>query len=271
MSDKKIRLKDNYKKLLIIIALLFAPFLVGHVFYETAIINANALSSDAEKVEFSADFAYNHIYSFQYLFGYPFFRSGNDLLGFYVLGFSGCGELSYIQRCMLDRLGIEARPLVLLDDHEFNEVKVNGTWMVSDPGYADCHFLSTQERGQKRIEELGGLSVAYTIAPNGSIVWRTQDYVPVDWVTIRILNGAVSLSNCSITISCTTSMTATLDEEGCITIPIGNLAGFKDGKTYLTVNVSGKEFKIESLGEGRHVEYVFNLMDSFFNQDSLFP
>ncbi len=36
---------------------------------------------------------------------------------------------------------------------------------------------------------------------------------------------------------------------------------FKDGKTSLSVHVSGKDFQVSSLGEGREVECAFNLED----------
>lgn len=260
MRDKK-KCWNRIKKILVGTLLFMLPFGVGHLSYEVAVGNALTITSIHEKVTFSAEYALNHTFSVWQAFGIAIFRSGNTLLGFYVLGLSGCGELGYIQRCMLDRLEIENRRVILLDNHEFNEVIINGTWMATDPGYPDCHLLSTRERGQRRITELGGLSVAYTYAPNGSIIWRTQDYVPVDWVTIRILNGTSPLSKATITISRDASVSIWLDNNGSTTIPIGDLRGFKDSKTYLIVSVSGKEFQVSSLGEGRYTEYNFDLKD----------
>ncbi|MEN3037110.1 MAG: hypothetical protein ABC588_07150 [Candidatus Methanosuratincola petrocarbonis] len=261
IEKRRIWIKNHWKACFVVFLMLASPFLIGWASYENAIGSAGLLATEGERVIFTAQYALNHTFSVWQLFGAHLFRSRECLPAFYVLGFSACGELGYIQRCMLDRLGIENRGVLLLENHGFNEVLINGTWMATDPGYADCHFLSTWERGQKRIDELGGLSVAYTVAPNGSIVWRTQDYVPVDWVTIRILNGAVPLSDGKITISRTAPMEVTLDEEGSVTIPIGDLRGFKDGKTGMTVSVSGKDFQISSLGEGRRVDYCYSLED----------
>ena len=260
-KDRQKWVKQHCRALMAIGILLAAPFLVGYASYENAICSARNMPTDQEKVVFTSQYALNHTFSVWSTFGTPIFRSWEELPGFYVLGFSACGELVYIQRHMLARLGIEARPVDLLDNHVFNEVLVNGSWMATDPGYPGCHLLSTWERGQKRIEEMGGLSVAFYRDSDGSIVWRTQDYVPVDWVTIRILNGSSPLSNCSITLSRSTSVTATLDSEGKITIPVGDMRGFKTGDTSVRVEVSGKTFAIESRGEYRSVEYPYDISD----------
>lgn len=260
-KDRQKWVKQHCRALMAIGILLAAPFLVGYASYENAIFSARNMPTDQEKVVFTAQYALNHTFSVWSTFGKPILRSGEELPSFYVLGFSACGELAYIQRDMLTRIGIEARPVDLLDNHRFNEALVNGSWMATDPGYPGCHLLSTWERGHTRAEEMGGLSVAYTLDSNGSIVWRTQDYVPVDWVTIRILNGSSPLSNFSITLSHLTSVTATLDSDGKITIPIGDTRGFKTGDTSVRVEVSGKTFAIESRGEYRSVEYPYDISD----------
>jgi len=96
------------------------------------------------------------------------------------------------------------------------------------------------ERGQRRDEEMGGLSVAYSLDSNGSIIWRTHDYVPVNWITIRILNGSSPLSEAKLIISHLNSVAISLDSEGKITIPIGDTRSFKMGDTRVKVEVSGK-------------------------------
>jgi uncharacterized membrane protein YozB (DUF420 family) len=261
-KDRQNWVKQHYRALMAIGILLTAPFLVGYASYESAICSAHNMPTIQEKAVFTAQYALNHSFSVWSTFGTPLFRSGNELPGFYILGFSACGELGYIQRDMLTKLGIEVRPVRLLDNHEFNEVLIKGSWMATDPGYTDCHLLSMWERGQKRVEEMGGLSVAYSLDSNGSIIWRTQDYVPVDWIAIRILNGSSPLSEAKINISHLNSVAVSLDSEGKITIPIGDTRSFKMGDTSVKVEVSGKTFTVESRGEYRSVEYSYDIANS---------
>jgi len=116
-----------------------------------------------------------------------FLRAQNDFWKFLMAGAGQCGEMSTATVSYLDRLGIEARKVGLPgENHEFVEVKLNGSWWVVDPGYFGGDILSRQERASKRIEDVGAISyvVAYV---DSSFVELTQEYVPTDAIIIRVL------------------------------------------------------------------------------------
>lgn len=99
---------------------------------------------------------------------------------------------------LLNDAGFEARIIALPgEDHDFTECKVNGTWMVIDPGYGYTAPVSRQERANARLEEMGAIS--YVIAYNGSnFTELTSQYVTTDSITIKITNQGKPLPNAEV-------------------------------------------------------------------------
>ncbi|MEN3016617.1 MAG: hypothetical protein ABC585_06145 [Candidatus Methanosuratincola petrocarbonis] len=89
---------------------------------------------------------------------------------------------------------------------------------------------------------------------------RTQDYVPVDWVTVRILREGTPLANGSLALRHKSyKISIQLDANGSVTFPVGDACGFRGWSNYLTVEVQGGLFNITSYGEGRSLCYTYDL------------
>jgi hypothetical protein len=128
-------------------------------------------------------------------------RAQNDFWKFLMVGSGLCGEMSTATVSYLDRLGIEARKVGLpAENHEFVEVKLNGSWWVVDPGYFGGNILSRQERARKRIEEVGAISYVMTFV-DSSFVELTHEYVSTDTIIIRVLREGEPFANAQIVLT----------------------------------------------------------------------
>jgi len=98
----------------------------------------------------------------------------------------------------LSKLDIEARKVGLPgENHEFVEVKLNGSWWVVDPGYYRGEIITRQERANRRIDDVGAISyvVAYV---DSSFIELTQEYVPTDTIIIKVTLGGEQLVNAQV-------------------------------------------------------------------------
>jgi len=183
--------KARFKIACLIFIFLILPIIAGASLFNLALNDARSISSEEGKVSFAAEYSCNHTFSVDVTIGVPFFRSNNDMLGFFVFGFSACGELGFLERNILNSIGIKARPvLVPGENHEFNEIFVNGEWMASDPGYKEYPLNTTESRGNGRISEFGAVSLVYAVGEDGAIIWRTDDYNKnIDQVTIQVFRN----------------------------------------------------------------------------------
>jgi len=127
-----------------------------------------------------------------------FLRAQNDFWKFLMIGTGQCGEMSTATISYLSKLSIEARKVGLPgENHEFVEVKLNGSWWVVDPGYYRGEIITRHERANRRIDDVGAISyvVAYV---DSSFVELTQEYVPTDTISIRVTLGGEQLANAQV-------------------------------------------------------------------------
>jgi hypothetical protein len=126
-----------------------------------------------------------------------FHRAEGDYLKYLILGVGACGEMAKATKSALGFLGLESR---LVDfpgeDHMFVEVRINATWLVVDPGYR-LNLLTREERGNLRLQELGGLSYAFAHTENGFIE-LTSEYTMTDSVLVRVTRHGEPLSNARV-------------------------------------------------------------------------
>ena len=127
-----------------------------------------------------------------------FLRAQNDFWKFLMVGTGQCGEMSTATMSYLSKLDIEARKVGLPgENHEFVEVKLNGSWWVVDPGYYRGEIITRQERANRRIDDVGAISyvVAYV---DSSFIELTQEYVPTDTIIIKVTLGGEQLVNAQV-------------------------------------------------------------------------
>jgi len=191
-----------------------------------------------------------------------FLRAQNDFWKFLMVGTGRCGEMSTATISYVSKLGIEARKVSLPgENHEFVEVKLNGSWWVVDPGYYRGEIITRQERANRRINDVGAIS--YVIAyVDSSFVELTQEYVPTDTVIIRVTLGDEPLANAQITLKhlfMSSEWSLPLlytDGNGTVVLHLGALNYNNKAKEYEShyrILVAGKdtEFRATSTGSGQ--------------------
>jgi len=125
--------------------------------------------------------------------GNTFFKG----LKYLMMGVGGCGELAKATRTLLNLLGLESRIVEFPgEDHVFIEVKLNGSWIVVDPGYS-LNLVTREDRASRRIREMGGLSYVVAHTEYG-IVDLTREYVSTDLIRIRVTYNGEPLANAKI-------------------------------------------------------------------------
>ncbi|RLF46747.1 MAG: hypothetical protein DRN20_06830, partial [Thermoplasmata archaeon] len=127
-------------------------------------------------------------------------RADSDFQKYLVVGAGACGEMAYATKMFLDHLHIGSHVASFPgEDHAFVEVRLDNTWLVLDPGY-QLNLITREERGQKRLEEMGGLSyvVAYI---DQDTVEITQKYVPTDKIVIKITDNGMPVADAKIVLS----------------------------------------------------------------------
>jgi hypothetical protein len=123
-----------------------------------------------------------------------------DFAKFLMVGVGSCGEMARAAKTLFDNLGLESRLVSFPgEDHMFVEVKLDGTWLVIDPGYR-LNLITREARGSKRLEDIGGLSyvVAYT---DQGLIELTPYYVATDRIVIRVTDNGEPIANARVVLS----------------------------------------------------------------------
>jgi len=251
------------------------PYIATFSGFSLALSAAQSAQSDTDKVEFVSDYVRNVTISFWGLKGVEknyviLHRVSSDFLKFLLVGAGSCGEMAYATKAFFDNLDIESRLVILPgEDHMFVEVKLNGTWLVVDPGYR-LNLVTREERGSRRLEELGGLS--YAVARTGQgLIELTQYYVTTDRIVIRVTENGEPVANARIVLRHTfmgNKMSLPefhSDVNGTIEMNLGpltyNNSRIEPAEPYYWIYVNGQntEFKVNSMGSGRFVYIEIDL------------
>jgi len=190
-----------------------------------------------------------------------------DFQKFVMVGVGSCGEMARATKVLLDDLGIESRLVSFAgEDHMFVEVRINGKWLVLDPGY-QLNLITRDERGTKRLEEIGGLSYVVGYTDQG-FVELTQQYVCTDKIVIKVLNDGEPIANAKIVLKhifmgheqCLPEFYS--DVNGVIQLNLGplsyNNSKVEPAEPYYWIYVNGRNthLKVSSTGSGKttHIE-----------------
>lgn len=243
---------------LLIIMLL--PHLMAYVCINILLNRVASMSNEQEKAFFISRRVMNMT-----AFGWvP--EAGTDFWKFVLSGAGSCGEMAVVGTRLMNDAGLVARVVAFPgEDHAFIEVKINGEWLVADPGYYSGNIMTRLERASKRISEFGAIS--YVIAPaDSSFIELTQEYVPTDTVIIRVTLGGEPLANAQVVLkhrfmskefSLPTFYT---DMNGTVTLHLGAMDyndKAKEYEPYYRIFVEGKDtgFRATSTGTGQ-IQYV---------------
>jgi hypothetical protein len=202
-----------------------------------------------------------------------FLRAQNDFWKFLMVGTGQCGEMSTATVSYLSKLSTEARKVGLPgENHEFVEVKLNGSWWVVDPGYYRGEIITRLERANRRINDVGAISyvVAYV---DSSFVELTQEYVPTDTIIIRVRCAGESLAGAQIILkhlfmSAEWSLPPLYsDGNGTLVLHLGALNYNDDAKqyeSYYRICINGKDtgFRATSTGSGQVHAIEIELADT---------
>ncbi len=120
-----------------------------------------------------------------------------DSLWILTSRYGHCGEYALIFRDMANAAGIEVRRIRCLgEDHEWNEVKLNGSWVPVDAtavnlplgtGFVTFDFMERKVAGDMRTRQ-GNVSYVYAEYLNGTIVDVTSSYTNLTSITILIVD-----------------------------------------------------------------------------------
>jgi len=176
--------------LLLIIGILL-PYVTVFAFENNVLSQAANVASPKDKVQSIVRFVQN-------IPTFNIYRSYDDFWKYLLVGTGACHETAMATVTLLNNLSFEARTVVLPgEDHAFVEVKINGTWLVVDPGYNVTEPITRKQRAAKRIQEMGAIS--YVITHSGSsFIELTSFYVPTDTITIKVTNGNEPLVNAQV-------------------------------------------------------------------------
>ena len=260
LGKTKNRLFNKAIVLVIIMLCLLMPNIFAFVSYKEFLTDASTIIDQTDRVTFVSSYV-NNITAF----GYPF-RAYDDWWEFLLSGAGHCGEMATATITFLDNLNIEARKVDLPgENHEFVEVKINGNWYVTDPGYYPSEILTREERAVRRIYDVGAIS--YVIAyVSTSFVELTQYYVPTDTIVIRVTYSNEPLVNAQVYLSHKfmggewrlpdSSSSFYTDGNGTITLHMGALTynhKAEPYEPYYWIYVNGKNtgYIVNSTGTGK--------------------
>jgi hypothetical protein len=186
----------------LLLGILLLPYAATYFAYNNQLSTIENQSNDREKIEVISKFVLNSHTPFWGDFGKIFYaplRANDDFLKFLVLGVAGCGDMAFSTCNYLDFLEMDSRVVGFSgEDHALAEVYYENEWMVIDPGYSYT-LITQQQRGQKRVEEMGGLSYVVT-KYNNTKVDLTKKYVPTDQVTIKVIENDFAVPNASVSL-----------------------------------------------------------------------
>lgn len=236
------------------------PNLIAYACTSNLINQAVSINDDLDKASFISQRVMN-----MRTFG-GILRSGTDFWKFILSGAGSCGEMAMAGAKLMNASGLVARRVAFPgEDHSFIEVKINGEWLVADPGYYSGNIMTRLERASRRISEFGAIS--YVVVPvDSSFIELTQEYVPTDAIIIRVTLGGEPLANAQVVLkhlfmskefSLPTFYT---DMNGTVTLHLGAMNyndKAKEYEPYYRIFVEGKDtgFRATSTGTGQ-IQYV---------------
>ena len=192
--------KFNKKYAFLLFFSTISPLMISLSEYTMTIYQVNNIVNQQEKVKLVAEQIYMHTLPpgcFP-IIG-ELFRA-NDWLKYYFIGVGACEEMTFIEKHILEKAGLQCRIVNFPgEDHVFIEVLINNTWMVSDPGYKDFHLTTRKERAKARLKEFGAISYVYTV-DDGGFIELTDKYVPTDTIIIKVLKNNEPIANAQVTL-----------------------------------------------------------------------
>lgn len=255
----------------LIILIIIMPYASAFTSFNYILSTVGKMNNDSHRVAYVSEYVLHATTSIWRGDGYvKFHRAQNDFLKYLIVGVGGCGETAMASTVFFDRLDIESRRVAFPgEDHAFVEVKLNGTWMVVDPGYYGSELLTRKERGLKRVEEFGALSYVIAYADN-MFIELTQYYVATDAIVTRVTYEGEPVANAEVFLKHTFLGRETRlpsqeymfysDGNGTVVLHMGSLAyNEKAGEveSYFWIYVNGRNtgLNVTSTGSGR-IHYV---------------
>lgn len=251
---------------LLIAAGCLLPPLTAYLCFDNVISQVSA-RTPSEKASFISEFVAHRNFNSPQLLPtiISSLRMNSDFQKYLMTGVGACGEMATSASTFLNMMGLDARRVGLpAEDHAFIEVKLNGTWMVIDPGYYYSEILTKEERANRRINEMGAISYVVA-ASDSSFVELTQYYVPTDIVEIRVTSDGEPLANVQIFLEHTfrgqsfevpggTQQFYT-NSNGTVTLHLGGLdynANAEKVDRFFNIYVNGvkSDYTVRSLGVG---------------------
>jgi hypothetical protein len=196
-------------------------------------------------------------------------RANQDFQKLLMVGVGACGETAMSSSTYLKNLGFETREVTFPgEDHVFVEVKINGTWLVLDPGYSPPKLLTRSERASERTREVGTISYVSAYS-DSSFIELTAQYVDTDMITIEVAKKGEPVAGASINLVHTLRYDNTAydcqlpgwglsfhtDINGTVTLHLGKLEynkSFERTDAYYWIYINGHNTgcKVTSTGTG---------------------
>jgi len=259
----------------ILVIILLTPYVLAFSGFNLAISAIGTATNEGERAKLASEYVRVITTSFWglggieggYISAHRALRGSYlDFQKFLMAGVGSCGEMARATKVFLDSLGVDSRLVGFVgEDHMFVEVKLNGSWFVLDPGY-QLNLMTREERGSKRLSEIGGLSYVVAYTEHG-LVELTQEYVKTDKIVIRVTNDGEPVANAKITLAhIFMGNMIWLPEfysntNGILELKIGplsyNNSAIEPAEPYYWIYVNGQNtgFRVDSAGSGK-VTYI---------------
>jgi hypothetical protein len=183
-SDMKVRCKRLMIGIVgILLVSSFLPIATAFVSQERVLYNITNTSDPNQKVQIISNLTRNNLGT------YNLFRSSGDYWKYLLVGTGACYEGSMASTTLLKAAGFDARIVAFPgEDHDFTEVKINGSWLVIDPGYGFTAPASREQRANARLIEMGAISYVISV-DDSNFTELTSSYVTTDCITIKITHN----------------------------------------------------------------------------------
>lgn len=256
--EDRIEMKHTSVIVLLLIFSILLPNITVFGIENSVLSQVANINSPTDKVQYVAGFVQNIP-----TFNLQTARANDDFWKYLLVGTGACHKTAMATVTLLRNLGFEARIIVLPgEDHAFVEVKIDGTWLVVDPGYNITEPITRKQRADMRIQEMGAISYVITYS-DSSFIELISFYVPTDTITIKVTRGQEPIANAQVYLlhkfmngiqrlpSADTSFFT--DANGETTFHLGALAyneNAKDFDTFYWIYVNGKStgFNLTSTG-----------------------
>jgi hypothetical protein len=200
LSFNQLKGRIPKKSILFLTLILLVSFLLPHiaVFSCHRSITLHALSvNDSSERAMQVSDTIRATTTFRFPL-FDLFRSREDVWKFLLVGVGACGEIATATSSLLDNVDFESRKVIFPgEDHAFVEVRIDGNWMVLDPGYYYSEILTREQRAERRIAEFGAISYVVGFV-DSSFVELTSQYVPTDTIIIQVTLDGEPLANARI-------------------------------------------------------------------------